>query len=105
MAPVNKNVIYSSTALFFIIVQIPAIAPALVPGPVIIKARRTPPLAPPFIKESRIGIEADPLTYRGNPKIAARGTAKMFFAPNKDKIKAEGTNLLIKYPTAAKREK
>ena len=52
-----------------------------------------------------MGIEDEPLTYNGNPKIAERGTAKMFLEPNNDIITDEGTNLLIIYPTAAKREK
>lgn len=65
------------------IVPMPAITPALVPGPVIMNASIAPPLAPPSINDLIRGIEEAPFTYNGNPTIVAKGTAKIFLALNK----------------------
>lgn len=65
------------------IVAIPAITHALVPGPVIMNASIAPPLAPPAINALMSGIEDSVLTYIGRPIKAAKGTAKKFLALNR----------------------
>lgn len=74
------------------IVAIPAITPALVPGPVIKKANIAPPLAPASINEFMTGKADAPLTYKGRPIIAVSGTARMLFELNNVVIKEAGTN-------------
>ena len=83
------------------IVAMPARTPALVPGPVIMKASNAPLLAPPDISEVIIGIEDDPFTYSGKPITASSGTATLLPEPRYFIIKAAGIYLLIINPMAA----
>lgn len=102
MPPDKRKKIYRLIARFFSMAEIPAITPALVPGPVIKNASIAPSPAPPFNNVWINGTADSPFTYKGSPIKAASGTANTFLELNNPVINEAGTKWLIKKPIAAK---